>query len=311
MPYAVPPLSTDACTEVMKNVFILILGLLAAIPCVSADDINVLLIGNSYTSRNGLQGMLRSMLAEDVMGTDQAQVYRSTSGGANFTRHLANADGSNGNVTLRQYLVTDPLPLNFVVLQDQSQTPGFYDLSTIFTDSLNAVVELDDTVEALGAQSVFFNTWGRRNGDSRNAFIYADFTAMQTRLDEGYARYVTATSTPARPTVSAPVGSAFQLIHDAYLNAGLDPVTANPSQFLSLYESDGSHPSRQGSYLSACVLYATLTQQDPRNLAYTASGITAAERDLLRAAAANVVLGVPSTASVEAMIFQLFANGFE
>ena len=40
---------------------------------------------------------------------------------------------------------------------------------------------------------------------------------------------------------------------------------------LDLYFTDGSHPNEAGSYLAACVLYATLTGKDPRGAAPLAS----------------------------------------
>ncbi|MFK7958477.1 MAG: DUF4886 domain-containing protein [Lysobacterales bacterium] len=287
----------------------LCLGLAAGLSPALAQNQNVLLIGNSYTSYHGLQSMLQSMLREGQQ--DQSQVYRTTRGGANFTNHLANLDGSNGDTTLRQYLITDPLALAVVVMQEQSQTPGFYDAGNLFTDSLSAAVLIDDAIAATGAQTVFYQTWGRLNGDSRNPFYYPDYLAMQARLDEGYSRYVEATSTAQRATLAAPVGPAFQLIHDAYINAGFDPVNNENSDFFRLYAGDGSHPSRRGTYLAACVIYATITQNDPRDLAFTTSSVSPREHELLRAAAAHVVLGVPSEQSVNGLIFSLFTDGFE
>ncbi len=288
---------------------LLFLALMVPWAPVRGQDLNVLLIGNSYTSFHGLSSMLQSMLRENAQG--QAQVSRSTRGGATFTDHLANLDGSNGDTTLRQNLVTDPLPLDVVVMQEQSQTPGFYDSGSIFTDSLNAAVLIDDAIAAIGAQTVFYQTWGRRSGDSRNPFFYPDYPAMQARLDEGYSRYVEATSSVQRPTQAAPVGPAFQLIYDAYVEAGMDPVENESSDFFQLYDSDGSHPSRRGTYLAACVIYATITQNDPRDLIYTTTNVSPREHALLRATAAHVVLGVPSAQSVNGLIFSLFSDGFE
>lgn len=134
---------------------------------------------------------------------------------------------------------------------------------------------------------------------------------MQGRLDEGYARYVEATSSPLRPTLAAPVGSAFQVIYQAYIGAGIDPAEDDSSDFYRLYANDGSHPSRRGTYLAACVIYATLTQNDPQQLTLTTTDFSPREHRLLRAAAANVVLGTPSTQTVNRLIFSVFADGFE
>jgi len=295
----------------MKVVQALVLSWLASWSSVQADDVDVLLVGNSYTQFNGLQNMLRVMLAENLVDGDQAQVQRVTTGGARLVDHLANADGSNGDTALRRNLVTEPLPLDFVVVQEQSQIPGFYDISTAYTDSLDAAVALDQLVRNLGAQTVFYQTWGRRSGDSRNSFIYPNFLAMQARLDEGYRRYVAATETPLRLTRAAPVGPAFEVIHNTYLAAGIDPVTATDGHFYRLYTNDGSHPSRQGTYLAACVIYATITGHDPRDLTYVDGNLTTTERDLLRAVAAHVVLGEPSITVIESLTLSFFNDGFE
>jgi hypothetical protein len=39
---------------------------------------------------------------------------------------------------------------------------------------------------------------------------------------------------------------------------------------LELWARDGSHPSKEGSYVAACVLYAAVCQQSPAGLGYLA-----------------------------------------
>ncbi len=57
---------------------------------------------------------------------------------------------------------------------------------------------------------------------------------------------------------------------------------------LPLLESDGHHPSLAGSYLAACVFYATLTGQDPTRSSYT-GGLARADARFLERVAADVV----------------------
>jgi hypothetical protein len=38
-----------------------------------------------------------------------------------------------------------------------------------------------------------------------------------------------------------------------------------------LWQSDGSHPNEAGTYLAACVFYATLFQQSPEGLSFRGS----------------------------------------
>ena len=43
--------------------------------------------------------------------------------------------------------------------------------------------------------------------------------------------------------------------------------------FYNLYSRDGSHPSLEGSYLAACVLYSTMTERDPRQVMFAPNGM--------------------------------------
>jgi hypothetical protein len=115
------------------------------------------------------------------------------------------------------------------------------------------------------AETVFFLTWGRREGDSTNASLYPDFETMQERLTDGYLAYQEATSSKKRPTWIAPVGPAFARVHADILEAGEDPLDPE-SLFWGLYNPDASHPSPTGTYLAACVFYATLTGSSPVGL---------------------------------------------
>src|SRR2546430_3222336 len=70
-------------------------------------------------------------------------------------------------------------------------------------------------------------------------------------------------------------------IDDGYLaiaaeeQAAVAPVGVAWSSLLSqphpaLWQDDGSHPMSAGTYLAACVFYATIYHQSPRGLAYHA-----------------------------------------
>ena len=75
---------------------------------------------------------------------------------------------------LREWLVTHPKRYNFVILQEQSQIPGFWGTnSPEFNESLTACIGLDKLVQKItNAQTMFFLTWGRRLRDDRNPDIY-------------------------------------------------------------------------------------------------------------------------------------------
>ena len=71
----------------------------------------------------------------------------------------------------------------------------------------------------------------------------------------------------------APVGLAFALA-----------LQERPE--LALYASDG-HPTVRGTYLAACVFYATLFGKSPVGITYAPSGIPAQDRDFLQKVAAQ------------------------
>ena len=89
---------------------------------------------------------------------------------------------------------------------------------------------------------------------------------MQDNLESGYLDFQTNMTANTNATVwIAPVGLAWKAIHDDIVAANGVP-TAPGNMFYDLYTNDGSHPSLSGSYLSACVMYATLTGHSPVGL---------------------------------------------
>lgn len=122
-------------------------------------------------------------------------------------------------------------------------------------------------------------TWGRQNGDASNCPVYppiCTYAGMQQRLRESYLEMAVNNNCWV-----APAGAAWQLVR-----------TQNPG--INLYSPDGSHPSAAGTYLVACVFYATLFQESPVGLGFTA-GLPATDAAVLQQAAAQTVLDSLST----------------
>ena len=233
--------------------------------------------GNSYTSQNSLHTIL-----EDLGVTDAEAL---TGGGLNFDDHWNNVNNSahSWNTTLR-----DPnTDWDYVVLQDQSQIPGFYRSTTSWIDDKDAAILLANSIEAESSESVLMMTWGRRNGDPANPTIYSNFTMMQDRLEEGYIDFRDNMTVQGRDVWIAPVGLAFKHIHDDLLSSGSNPLTSGTT-FYGLYSADGSHPSLSGSYLAACVIYATLTGTSPVGSNDSVALSSSLKLELQQAAAATV-----------------------
>jgi len=255
---------------------LLLLLLVAALHLCASEDgtLNVLMVGNSYTSP--VAPMVRSLLEETLAARNETvHLLPITAGGARL-------EGWANNANLRNALLDNAIASHrewdYVVLQDQSQMPGFQ-----MPSSVEAVAAIDNMVKENGdATIVFYMTWGRQRGDATNQWIYPDFKTMNLRLKEGYFLYRDEISTPDRPVLIAPVGPAFEAVYDAVVTEGGDPTGPVESLFSKLYSRDGSHASAVGSYLAACVIAQTLTGMDPRELSWRPSGVAEADGEAMR-----------------------------
>lgn len=257
------------------------------------ESVEVLLVGNSYTYFNDMYRMLEAMLNE----SRSASVVQVTTGGMDLVGHYGHANTPHDHSLERKYLVDNPKTWAWVVLQDQSQTPGFFaskNLEEDFEDSMYAAKGLNRLVEATGADTIFYETWGDMDGSTYHETkdIFPDYPTMQKYLSEGYQRYQNFTSTPERPVAIAPVGTCFRVIYETLISQGLDPL-AEDCMFRRLYFRDHKHPSPTGSFLAASVLYSTMTGDDVRELTYRPDKVDPSLADTMLAVAAHVVLKVP------------------
>jgi hypothetical protein len=238
----------------------------------------MLFLGNSYTFMGNLDEVT---LALFIAGGGEPTSERLAQPGMRFLEHVAEIerDGSAWQLAFAS-------PQDWVFLQEQSQIPGFPDGQTDLVQSQAAAVSLDSSAAAIGAQTMFVMTWGRRDGDSQNPELYPDFLTMQAELAEGYQTYVDLASADGTQAWLAPAGLAWQRVYQDQLDAGADPLTVG-GPFHALYIEDGSHPSERGTYLTACVIYASVTGSTPLGLPAPASVTDAA---YLQSVAAEVVL---------------------
>jgi hypothetical protein len=266
------------------NIYAAILGFFLAVmaPVTLADQQRIFFFGNSYTYyHGGLDLMVKAMLEEALSTTVEAQA--STHNGAKLPRHLQDLDGTNGDTAPRQALITgNNTNWDLVVLQDQSGVPA-YTYSDLWRDSLEAGVGLHKLIEPTGAVTIFLLTWGRQNGVGPNDF-FTDYPKMQEYLNFGYRQYQLAANNPL--SFVAPAGIAFKLIYDDTISAG---GTATSPPFSDLYSSDGSHPSDQGSYLAACVIFAAYTGLSAADLEWKPQFINTERRDYLQSKADEAV----------------------
>lgn len=202
----------------------------------AAAEHDVLLVGNSYTQRNGLARALQTSL-RTAPGWSDATVRAITAPGATLADHAAAAEAGSPSWTS-----ATSTHFGAVVFQDQSQVPGLGPEHPTTQASQAGLLALVDRLEP--TRTVLLQTWGRRDGDTTNPVRYPDFPTMQDRLTEGYAAYAMTAGAEV-----APAGEGFRAVYDA------DPVELFPG----LYEADGSHPSPAGTDLAMAMLHATLT----------------------------------------------------
>lgn len=219
---------------------------------------------------------------------------------------LANADGNTlvkdqntpGGYTLNGHS-TDATSLNkikgdswdYVVLQDQSQLPSF-PWTQVSTEVLPYAKNLSDSVRDANecAIPLFFNTWGRLNGDPQWDSINT-FDKMNQRLANAYGVMADNNS-----GMRAPVGIGFDHID----NDNLAPIS-----LAMLFSGDGSHPSLHGSYLAACIFYEIIFETSSQGNSYVPSGISNTEATYIQDVANHVVNDVDS---IQIDYTQPFAN---
>ena len=203
----------------------------------SQERVEILFIGNSYTSSNGLPDMFEKMARS---GGYRVHVAMVAPGGWTLADHLRSTE------TLEKIRGNE---WEFVVLQEQSVIPSL--VNTRAQQMYPAVRQLHDEIKAVGADTILFMTWGRRDGLPSEG--HPNFTSMQAALEAGYAKIGNELN-----LAIAPVGVAWW-----------NGLKSAPQ--LDLWVEDGSHPNREGTYLAACVLYAVIFDQSPEGIDYTAS----------------------------------------
>lgn len=247
----------------MKKITLIIVALLSFVSF-NAQVKKVLFLGNSYTYVNDLPQLLKDLALSknDTIYTDQ-----NTPGGYQLIQHTTNT------TTLSKIKAND---WDFVVLQEQSQKPSFAP-TQVQNDVYPYAKQLNDSIKSNYSctETVFYMTWGRKNGDASNCMSYppvCTYNGMQQRLRESYLEMG-----DSNLATVAPVGVAWKNMRDSF-----------PS--VNLYSVDESHPNLHGSYLAACVFYSTLYQKSSIGASFVPAGITTIDAFNIQTIATNTVL---------------------
>ena len=258
-----------------------------ATPTRTGTPERTLFVGNSYTARNGLPETCRSVLL-DAIPTVPVRARSVTAGGHRLSEHVDDVESGS---RLARLLAADEAPnWDAVVVQEQSQTPGFRRRNPAVQRSLDAVADLADLAGSHGGALVPLMTWGRRTGDDRNPELYPDFRTMQSRLADGYRRLAARARETGAEVSVAPVGVAFREVYEAVRSEGVSTVQRGTA-FWDLYAADGSHPAPAGTYLAALVVAGTVRSVDPTAVSYVPDTVDPARAPTLRRAASRALDG--------------------
>jgi uncharacterized membrane protein len=250
-----------------------VLGLMLAI-CLQFTSLSgqsakhVLFLGNSYTAANNLP----QMIADAALSTGDTVIFdQNLPGGYTFQMHATNAS-TLGKIAQGGW--------DYVVLQEQSQRPSF-PLSQVLTEVFPFAAQLNQSIKQHNpcAETVFYMTWGRKNGDASNCQAWppvCTYAGMDSLLRLRYMMLADSNN-----AIVSPVGALWRHISTVYPD-------------IELYEADESHPSFAGSYAAACAFYTTILRKDPTLITWSGS-LDPSIADRIKLAARAVVFDSLST----------------
>ncbi len=253
----------------MKKTYLIVIMFCFSFILFGQIEKNVLFLGNSYTYANGGLPEMLALIAQSQ--GDNMTYDKNTPGGYSLEAHWGNTQSLNkikeGN-------------WDYVVLQDQSQRPSFppevIDHQVLpYADSLVTYIKENNPE----GNAMFFMTWGKENGDLEYCNQYPElctYEGDQKRLTETYIEM-----SILFQTALSPIGVAWKVARDSI-----------PT--LDLYASDGSHPSLAGTYLSACVFYASIFEKSCVG-SYFPEGISESDAEQLQFYSDQVVFNNLST----------------
>lgn len=247
----------------MKKYILLSAILCLAITVVRAQNSrNVLFLGNSYTAVNNLP----QMLADIAASTGDTLIFDSnTPGGYTFQNHVSNPQ------TLNKIMVGN---WDYVVLQEQSQFPSF-PIEQVEAEVFPYAQQLDSLIHHYNtcAQTLFYMTWGRKNGDASNCPNWPPVCTYEGMDSLLHLRYMMMAD--SNHALVSPVGAVWKYLRENY-----------PA--IELYQADESHPSIAGTYAAACCFYTAVFRKDPAIISFNSS-LPTSDAETIKAAVKAVV----------------------
>ncbi len=215
-------------------VFLFIALLFAFLQKTAAQSKKILFIGNSFTYYPSVVAVTPEMpinLNGIAQGINPADALSYTLGD----------HAIQGGQTLEGHY-NDGIALSkiqqggwaYVVLQEQSLRP-YEDTTRYF----KYVRLFDAAIKAAGAKTVIYMTWAYKNDWYKFSTYVTNFELIAKEIN----------------AIVVPCGKAWE------------KAIANKPGF-NLYNNDNVHPSTEGTYLNACVFFATLSGRNPEGTSY-------------------------------------------
>ena len=214
----------------------------------------VLFLGNSYTYVNDLPSTFAQL---SQSGGHAVAVDMIANGGETLAQHAASSDDL-GKIASQHW--------TYVVLQEQSDTPATAGGRAYMYPAARTLAA---SVEADAAMPMFFMTWAHRDGEPSAGESY--YETMQRQVDGAHLTIAKELGVPV-----APVGYTWYMVRRDHPD-------------MNLWQDDGSHPTQAGTYLAACVFYASIFRASPVGLSFH-GGLSDEQARLLQDEAGRRVL---------------------
>jgi PKD repeat protein len=250
----------------MKYIFTIPTLLICSVVFGQGQTKRVLFIGNSYTYVNNLP----QMAADVTASTGDNLIFDSNAiAGETFHGHFTSEPATISKISVGNW--------DYVVLQQQSEAPSLPP-SEVDTGTFLYAHRLDSLINAKNpcAETVFYMTWGWKNGDNVNCPNYPNwqyvctYQGMDSLINLRYRMLADSNS-----AIVSPCGAVWHSIRQLF-----------PA--INLYMSDNSHPSVAGTYANACCFYTTLFRKDPSFITFN-STLSAADAANIRSVVKTIV----------------------
>jgi hypothetical protein len=232
--------------NLLKKIRLIFAILFLNIASYSQNPVNVLFVGNSFTAANGLSQLFQGIAANAGV---TVYVAERSPGGASVGDTVHSSIVHMYDTAL--YNLIRSRAWDYLVLQDnQGAYINSYGVFSSVSNVIAGNLRIRDSLLANNpcANIVLFSGWALQGG-------YPPYGLSEIQMIQRiFANYSFLNDTLHQ--IIAPIGPAW-----------ITSLNNYPS--INLWGPDSTHPSLEGSYLTACVIFAAIFKKDPANSIYT------------------------------------------